>query len=149
MKYLIGTDIGTSGTKTIVMDTRGNLVGSDLQEYDVLTPRALWAEQWPQVWLKAAKDSLKNAVKKAGVSKKEIAGICISGLYGGSGIPLDEEMKPVRPCLIWMDRRAHEQERWVLDCIGRERIEKITHQGTDPYYGYTKILWIKDNEPEN
>lgn len=147
--YLIGTDIGTSGTKTIIMDTEGKLISSDLQEYDVLTPRALWAEQWPDVWVDGMKASIRNAVKKSGRDPKSIKGICISGLYGGSGIPVDENIKPVRPCLIWMDRRASEQEKWVTENIGRERIHKITHNGTDPYYGYTKILWIKHNEPEN
>lgn len=147
--YLIGTDIGTSGTKTILMDTTGTLISSDLQEYDVLTPKALWAEQWPDVWLNATLTSIENAVKKAGVPAGQIKGIAISGLYGGSGIPLDENMEPVRPCLIWMDRRAEEQEQWVLQNIGSQRLHEITHNGTDPYYGYTKILWIKDNEPEN
>lgn len=147
--YLMGSDIGTSGTKTILMDTSGKLVASDLQEYDVLTPKALWAEQWPDVWVDALKRSMKNAREKAGVKAEDIKGICISGLYGGSGIPVDEEMKPVRPCLIWMDRRAHEQEQWVLNNIDADTLYKITHNGTDPYYGYTKILWIKDNEPEN
>ena len=51
MNYLLGTDIGTSGTKTILMDTTGKLIAQDLQEYDVLTPKPLWAEQWPDVWL--------------------------------------------------------------------------------------------------
>lgn len=147
--YLMGSDIGTSGTKTIIMDTAGKLISSDLQEYDVITSKALWAEQWPDIWVDALKRSMKNAKEKAGVDSAEIKGICISGLYGGSGIPLDENMKPVRPCLIWMDRRAGEQEKWVLDHIGADLLQKITHNGTDPYYGYTKILWIKDNEPEN
>ena len=51
MNYLIGTDIGTSGTKSIVMDTNGALLASSLAEYGVTTPRALWAEQWPEVWV--------------------------------------------------------------------------------------------------
>ena len=149
MKYLIGTDIGTSGTKTIIMNLLGELVSQDLQEYDVLTPKPLWAEQWPDVWLDAAKCSIRQAVAKSGADPQEIAGICISGLYGGSGIPLDEGMRPVRPCLIWLDRRATEQEKWVLENIGEEKLKRITHNGADPYYGYTKILWIKDNEPQN
>ncbi|OPX45109.1 xylulose kinase [Ruminiclostridium hungatei] len=149
MNYLLGTDIGTSGTKTIMTDTAGNLISQDLQEYDVLTPKPLWAEQWPDVWIEAAKKSIINAVKKSGVNKDDVKGICISGLYGGSGIPLDESMKPVRPCLIWMDRRASEETKWVLDNIGEKKLKRITHNGADPYYGFTKILWIKNNEPES
>jgi len=131
------------------MDTKGNLIAQDLQQYDVLTPKPLWAEQWPDVWLDATKKSIRNTVEKSGVSPDQIKGICISGLYGGSGIPLDENMEPVRPCLIWMDRRAGEQGKWVLDNIGAEKLKKITHNGVDPYYGYLKMLWIRDNEPQN
>lgn len=149
MKYLIGTDIGTSGTKSILMDTEGNLIAQDMQEYDVLTPKPLWAEQWPDVWLEASKRSIRNVVAESGVVPQEVAGVCISGLYGGSGIPLNEDMKPVRPCLIWMDRRATEQEKWVTRHVDMDKLKRITHNGTDPYYGYLKILWIKDNEPEN
>lgn len=149
MKYLLGTDIGTSGTKTILTDIEGNLIAQDLQEYDVLTPEPLWAEQWPDVWLEATKDSIRNTVKKANLAAEDIKGIAISGLYGGSGIPLDDNMQPVRPCMIWMDGRAGEETKWVLDNIGEEKLLEITHNGANPYYGYTKILWMKNNEPEN
>ncbi|NEG96543.1 hypothetical protein CS006_00945 [Bifidobacterium primatium] len=149
MKYLLGTDIGTSGTKTVLMNTEGELIAQDLQEYDVLTPKPLWAEQWPDVWYRGAVDSIRNTVAKSGVAASDIKGIAISGLYGGSGIPLDENMEPVRPCMIWMDRRANEETQWVLDNIGEEKLLRITQNGADPYYGYTKILWMKNHEPEN
>lgn len=149
MNYLIGTDIGTSGTKTILTDLEGHLIDQDLQEYDVLTPKPLWAEQWPDVWMAAVKTSISNTVRKSGIKPENIKGICITGLYGGSGIPLDEDMKPVRPCVIWMDRRASAECKWVHEHIGEDRLKRITHNGIDPYYGYTKILWIKNNEPEN
>ena len=149
MNYLIGTDIGTSGTKTIIMDTNGNLVASSLEEYDVITPRPLWAEQWPDVWVDAVKATIKDVITRSKVRPEDVKGICISGLYGGSGIALDEDMNPIRPCLIWMDRRAGAQEAWLDENIGKQRIYTASHSGTDPYYGYTKILWVKDNEPEN
>lgn len=88
-------------------------------------------------------------MKKADIPPSAVKGICISGLYGGSGIALDEDMKPVRPCLIWMDRRATKEKQWVLDHIGEDRLQSITHNGADPYYGFTKMLWIKNQEPEN
>lgn len=149
MNYLLGTDIGTSGTKTILMDTQGKLIAQNLQEYDVLTPKPLWAEQWPEVWTDAALASIKETVKASGINPRDIRGIAISGLYGGSGIPLDDQMNPVRPCMIWMDRRADEEASWVLENIGEEKLLEITHNGADPYYGYTKILWMKNHEPEN
>ena len=59
---------------------------------------------------------------KSGVDAGDIKAIAISGLYGGSGIPLDENMKPVRPCMIWMDRRAQRESDWALEAIGEQRL---------------------------
>ena len=142
-QYLLGTDIGSSSTKTVITDEHGNVLASAVESCDILCPQNAWAEQWPDVWYEATKDSIRNTVAKAaeaGVKADEIKGIAISGLYGGSGIPLDENMKPIRPCMIWMDRRADEETKWVLDHIGEEKLLEITHNGADPYYGYTKIL---------
>ena len=150
MKYLIGTDIGTSGTKSILMDTNGKLIAQDLEEYDVLTPRPLWAEQWPDVWLKGVKDSIRAVVNESGISPDDINGIGLSGLYGGSGVPVDADMNPVRPDLIWMDRRAAGETEWVKEHVDLKRLSEITgNDVVDPYYGYTKVLWIKNHEPEN
>lgn len=150
MNYLIGTDIGTSGTKSVLMDTSGKLIAQSLVEYDVLTPKPLWAEQWASVWLAAAKQSIKQVVTNSGVTPTDIKGIGISALYGGSGIPVDADGKEVRQALIWMDRRAEEQVQWVKDHIDLQKLSDITGNDiVDPYYGYTKILWIKQNEPEN
>ena len=148
-RYFVGTDIGTSGTKTILVDTAGRVVSSSQEDYGILTPRALWAEQWPDVWLRAVKRTIREAVRKSGVVSGDVAGICISGLYGGSGIPCDDAWNAVRPCIIWMDRRADAQSRWVAERVGLEKLYEVTHNGADPYYGFTKILWIRDNEPAN
>ncbi|UZH07895.1 FGGY family carbohydrate kinase [Heyndrickxia coagulans] len=71
MNDLLGTEIGTSGTKTVLMDTEGHLIAQDLQEYDIITPRPLWAEQWPDVWLDATKASIRNTGQKSGISKEK------------------------------------------------------------------------------
>jgi sugar (pentulose or hexulose) kinase len=147
--YLIGTDIGTSSTKSILMDTSGRLHATSLVEYEVLMPKTLHAEQWPDIWVDAVKKTIREVVVNSGAKPQNVAGICISGLYGGSGVPCDEKMNAVRPCMIWMDRRAVKESKWVMDTIGAERLYSITTNGADPYYGFTKILWIKNNEPEN
>ena len=146
--YLIGTDIGTQGTKTVMVDETGKLISQSFREYGVITPRPSWAEQWPDVWLNAVIETLKECVERAGVNDGEIAGLAVSGLYGGSGIPVDKNMVQLRPALIWMDRRAREQTQWVKDNISREKIFDITGNYVDSYYGFTKIMWIRDNEPE-
>ena len=149
LTYLVGTDIGTLGTKTVVVDAEGQVKGSSFLEYGVITPKQGWAEQWPDVWEKAAQASIKAAIEKAKIDPKEIAGAAISSLYGGSGIPLDSEMKPIRPCIIWADRRATDECRWLRDNLGADALFKVTGNVIDPYYGYTKMLWIKNREPDN
>ena len=59
MAYLIGADIGTSGVKSVIMDSNGKSLGDKLVEHDVLTPQALWAEQWPDVWVRGLKESIR------------------------------------------------------------------------------------------
>lgn len=148
-KLLIGTDIGTSSTKSVLMDSYGKVLASSMREYGVLTPNPLWVEQWPEVWFDAVCETISEVVSSSKISSKDVAGICISGLYGGSGVPCDSEMKPVRPCIIWMDRRAQKQCDWVLENFTTDQLMSITSNGVDPYFGFTKILWIRDNEPEN
>ena len=149
LNYLVGTDIGTLGTKTVVVDSEGQIKGSSFEEYGVITPKQGWAEQWPEVWDRTANETIKTAIAKAKIDPKDIAGAAISSLYGGSGIPLDSEMKPIRPCIIWADRRATEECRWLRDSLGVEALCKVTGNVIDPYYGYTKMLWIKNKEPSN
>ncbi len=146
--YLIGTDIGTQGTKSVMVDEKGNVIAEATREYDVITPKPSWAEQWPDVWVKAVYETVREVVEKSGVKGKEIAGIAISGLYGGSGIPVDRNMEPLRPCLIWMDRRAIEETEWVKKNVPKDKIFGITGNYVDSYYGFTKMMWIRNNEPE-
>jgi len=149
LTYLVGTDIGTLGTKTVVVDSKGKVVGSAFEEYGVITPRQGWAEQWPDVWEKATHATMRRAIEKSKIDPKEIAAAAVSSLYGGSGIPLDREMKPIRPCIIWADRRATDECRWLRENVGVDALFKTTGNVIDPYYGYTKMLWIKNKEPGN
>ena len=147
MTHLVGTDIGTLGTKTVLVDTEGEVKASAYEEYGVLNPHPGWAEQWPDVWVQATFKTIRQTIEQSRIDPGDIAGACISSLYGGSGIPVDREMRPLRPCIIWADRRATKECRWVRDSVGTERIFEVTGNVIDPYYGYTKMLWIRENEP--
>lgn len=149
MSCLVGTDLGTLGTKTVIVDVGGKVKASAFQEYGVLTPKQGWAEQWPDVWADAAHKTISRAVKDSGVDPGDVAGLSISSLYGGSGVPLDREMKPIRPCIIWADRRATDECRWVREKVGVDALFQETGNVVDPYYGYTKMLWMREKEPGN
>lgn len=147
-EFLVGTDIGTQGTKTVVVDSSGKVVGSGSSFYSVDQPHPSWAQQWPEVWVEATCESIGEALDDSGVDPGRISGISVSGLYGGSGVPVDESLEPVHPCLIWMDRRATEEVSWVKENVDLDRLFEITGNYVDTYYGYTKMLWLKNNKPD-
>ncbi|MCC6193822.1 MAG: FGGY-family carbohydrate kinase [Burkholderiales bacterium] len=153
MTYVVGVDIGTQSTKALLCDERGRIVAQDSVAYQPDTPKPLWAEQWPSVWLRAVEDSIVGCMRQAADNERGfvpagVAAVCISSLYGGSGIPVDERMEPLHPCLIWMDRRAEAEVEWVRAHVDLDRLRRITGNGVDSYYGFTKMLWLKNHRPE-
>lgn len=147
-KYLVGTDIGTQGTKTVVVNPEGEVVGSGSSFYSAEQPFPAWAQQWPEVWEEATYEATRKALECSGIDPEEVAGLALSGLYGGAGVPVNEKLEPVHPCLIWMDRRATDEVKWVKDNIDLDRLFAITGNYVDSYYGYTKMLWLKNNRPK-
>ena len=147
MNYVMGVDIGTQSTKALLVDAQGTMIAQHRQGYSVDTPKVRWAEQWPQVWLDAVEACVAQCMVKAGVAKDQVRALCISSLYGGSGIAVDGQMTPLHPCLIWMDRRAGEQVAWVREHVDLDRLFTITGNSVDSYYGFTKMLWLKQHQP--
>ena len=145
---VIGVDIGTQSTKAVLVRTDGRIVATASQAYQVETPRPLWAQQWPDVWLDAVVACIRGVLAKSGAAAQAVQALCVSSLYGGSGIPVDADGKPTFPCLIWMDRRAQAEVDWVRANVDLERLYDITGNGVDSYHGYTKMLWLRDQQPQ-
>ncbi|MGH8844833.1 MAG: FGGY family carbohydrate kinase, partial [Advenella sp.] len=143
-KYIIGVDIGTQSTKALIAGTDGSVLAQASVAYHPDTPEPLWAQQDARVWLDAFLRSVRECVAHAlqkGVQQEQIAGLCISSLYGGAGIPVDASCQPLYPCLIWMDRRATAETDAIREQVDLERLFEITGNGVDSYYGFTKMLW--------
>lgn len=145
---LLGVDVGTTGAKALVADADGAVLAEHTAGYEVITPRPLWAEQWPHVWLEGLSEAVRGVLEHAQVDVGDVAGMAVSSLYGGSGIPVDADLEPVHPCLIWMDRRARAETQQVKDTVALDKLVEITGNGVDSYYGFTKILWLRDHEPD-
>ena len=143
---VIGVDIGTQSTKAVLVSADGRIVRQHAQAYQVETPRPLWAQQWPQVWLDAVVACVRGVMEST--SAEDVRAICVSSLYGGSGIPVDATGEAIHPCLIWMDRRAQDEVEWLRANVDLERLFDITGNGVDSYYGYTKMLWLREKQPE-
>ncbi|WP_092049992.1 FGGY-family carbohydrate kinase [Bhargavaea ginsengi] len=148
MNYLIGVDIGTQGTKAVLIDEKGTVLAHSYKGYEVETPRHSWAEQWPDVWEEATWQTISQVIAKAGVAPENIKAVGVSSLYGGSGIPVDKKMESVGPCIIWMDRRAEPETEWVRENIDSDELFAVTGNSVNSYFGFTKILWYKNNRPD-
>ncbi|MHA1733297.1 MAG: FGGY-family carbohydrate kinase [Promethearchaeota archaeon] len=146
---LIGTDIGTLGTKSVLADTEGNVLADAFVEYPIQTPRPLWADYPIEKPMAAAFETIGRVLKVSKVDPGDVRGVCISGLYGGSGIPCDADMREVRPCIPWLDQRATAECAWVEENVGAGRIAEVTGNCIHPYWGFTKMLWVKENEPRH
>ncbi|MDD6763116.1 MAG: xylulokinase [Clostridiales bacterium] len=146
MKYIIGIDLGTSGTKTVLFDSDGNVITSELYEYPMYQPENGWAEQDPDDWYNASVTTLKAVVSK--VNAEDIVCIGISGQMHGL-VMLDEDGKVIRPSIIWCDQRTAKECEQITQLVGKDRLMEIT--GNPAITGFTasKIMWVKNNEPEN
>lgn len=149
MGYLIGTDIGTLSTKSILATTDGNVLANSSIDYEIITPKPLWADFPMEKPLQAVYNTINNVIKQAKVNPKDIIGVCISGLYGGSGIPVEKDMNIIRPAIPWLDKRATAECKWIQESVGAEQIAKVTGNCIDTYWGFTKMEWIRINEPKN
>ncbi len=153
MNYLIGIDVGTSATKTVLFDENGNVISQSSYEYPMYTPENGWAEQEPLDWKTGVLTTVSNVVKE-GVSTGRVSdveyikGIGISGQMHGL-VMLDEKGDVIRPSIIWCDQRTGAEVEDMLGIMPREKWIEIT--ANPPLTGWTaaKILWVRKNEPEN
>ena len=105
MAYLLGVDLGTSGTKTVLFDESGAAVASATVEYPLYQPKNGWAEQDPNDWWNAARDTVRKVLSDSGVDAKDVKGLGISGQMHGL-VLLDEEGNPLRKAILWCDGRT-------------------------------------------
>lgn len=146
MQYLIGIDIGTSGTKTVLFDTEGNVIASHTVEYPLYQPQNGWAEQQPSDWWNAAAETLRAVT--AGVDPADIRGIGLSGQMHGL-VMLDEENEVIRPSIIWCDGRTAKECEEITQRVGQKRLIEITANPALTGFTASKILWVRNHEPEN
>ncbi len=146
MNYYIGADLGTSSLKLLLVDESGAIKKEVSRNYPVYYPAAGWSEQNPEDWWNAFKEGVKELI--TGFGKNDIKGVCVSGQMHGL-VVLDENDKVIRPAVLWNDGRTEKQTRWLNSEIGKEKLSRLT--ANIAFAGFTapKILWLKENEPEN
>src|SRR4051812_24556001 len=149
MPYLLGIDIGTSGTKTLICDEKGTVLATATAEHPISSPKPGWSEQNPEDWWKATCKATNAVVKKAKVRPTEIGGVGLSGQMHGSVFLPEGSAKPLRPALLWNDQRTAKQCDEITSKAGG-RAKLIEMVANPALTGFTapKILWVRENEPK-
>ena len=145
MRYVIGIDIGTSGTKTALFDEQGRKVASKTVEYPLYQPHEGWAEQEPRDWWCATVEGIRAVT--ADIDKTEIAGVGLSGQMHGL-VMLDGEGEVLRRSIIWCDQRTAHQCDEITERVGAVRLMEITKSPALTGFTASKILWVREHEPE-
>ena len=147
MEYVIGVDLGTSGTKTVLFSTDGQPIASKTIEYPLYQPQNGWAEQAPEDWWHAACGSMKEVISKSGINPKDIKGIGISGQMHGL-VMLDKSGNVLRRSIIWCDQRTAAECEEITNKVGAARLIELTANPALTGFTASKILWVRNNEPE-
>jgi xylulokinase len=143
---LLGIDVGTGGTRAVVIDENGTVIASATTEHEPFaSPQTGWAEQDPHAWWRATVKSLRNVLSQ--VNANEIASIGFSGQMHGA-VLLDDTNQVLRPALIWCDQRTSEQCQTITETIGASRLIELTSNPALTNFTLTKLIWVREHEPE-
>lgn len=144
--YYIGIDLGTSSVKLLLMDGEGKIHKIISKEYPLHFPHPGWSEQDPRDWMDAVTTGIRALTKDA--DRTQVAGIGAAGQMHGLVI-LDKNDQVIRPAILWNDGRTQAQADDLNHRIGKEMLTEYT--GNIAFAGFTapKLLWVKENEPEN
>jgi len=145
---LLGLDVGTGGTRAILIDRDGNVLGSHSADHaPISSPHTGWAEQSPDDWWRAAQLAIRGALTAVGRPASEIQAIGLTGQMHGA-VMLDASGAVLRPALIWCDQRTQPQCDWLTEKIGYDRLIELTCNPALPNFTLTKLLWVREHQPE-
>jgi xylulokinase len=146
--WFLGMDVGTGGTRAVLVDAAGKIVSSASSEHAPFrAAHPGWAEQDPEDWWRAAQEAIRSALAAAPEPREPIAAIGLTGQMHGA-VLLDEAGQVLRPSLIWCDTRTQPQCDWLTERIGYEKLIELTCNPALPNFTLTKLLWVKQHEPE-
>lgn len=149
MAHYLGIDIGTSGTKCLLIDESGMAIAEATATYPLATPKPLWTEQDPEDWWLATKTTIKSVMKKSKLKPHEVRAIGLSGQMHGS-VFLNAKGKVIRPALLWNDQRTSKEcEEITRRAGGRESLIRMVANPALTGFTAPKLLWLRNNEPKN
>jgi xylulokinase len=144
---LLGIDVGTGGTRAVVVDETGRVAASATSEHAAFaSPQTGWAEQDARDWWRATREAVRAALAAGVVSADEIVCVGLSGQMHGATL-LDERGEPLRPSIIWCDVRTDEQCRALTEQIGESHLIELVSNPALANFTLPKMLWVREREP--
>lgn len=144
--FFIGVDLGTSAVKLLLMDENGKIEKIVSKEYPLYFPHPGWSEQKPEDWFAQSMAGIKELVSEC--DRTQVKGISFGGQMHGL-VALDENDDVIRPAILWNDGRTGKQTDYLNNVIGKEKLSKYTANIAFAGFTVPKILWMKENEPED
>jgi xylulokinase len=147
--YWLGIDIGTGGSRALLVDAAGKEVASvTVAHRDMRMEQPLWAEQDPADWAQASFAAIRSVLDKASVTGTEVRGVGLSGQMHGL-VMLDRDAAVIRPSLIWCDQRSQPQVDFIHARLGRENVLQWIANPVLTGFTLPKLLWVRNHEPAN
>lgn len=149
MSLYLGIDVGTSGTKTLLVSSSGVVIAEANASYPMEQPRAGWTQQDPEDWWKATVKTVRQVMRKAKCKPADVKAIGLSGQMHGS-VFLDAKGQVIRPAILWNDQRtAAECDEITAAAGGRSKLIKMVANPALTGFQAPKILWLRNHEPRN
>ena len=142
----IGVDLGTSAVKLLLMNEKGGIEKIVSREYPIYFPQAGWSQQNPEDWYRETITGIKELVSEC--DKSQVAGISFDGQMHGLVI-LDKDDNVIRPAILWNDGRTYKECDYLNNVIGKDKLSEYTANISFTGFTAPKVLWVKNNEPEN
>ncbi|WP_125765398.1 xylulokinase [Levilactobacillus mulengensis] len=145
-KYVLGVDLGTSAVKVSALDHSGQIVAQESFDYDLIQKQPGYNEQNPEDWVSGTTVAIVRLILNDHLAAEDIEGLSYSGQMHGL-VLLDENKKVLRPAILWNDTRSTPQREEIEAKLGDEFVDITRNQ---PLEGFTltKLLWVKENEPD-
>jgi xylulokinase len=147
MSCWLGIDVGTGGTRAVLVNSGGKIASSFTAPHeDMIMERPLWAEQRPENWWDAATKAIRGVLAQSNLTGSAVLGIGLSGQMHGL-VMLDGADHVIRPALIWCDQRSQEQVDAINKQVGAETVLSCTANPVLTGFTLPKLLWVRDKEP--
>ncbi|MDR0342130.1 MAG: hypothetical protein LBI49_03280 [Nocardiopsaceae bacterium] len=147
MGYVIGIDVGSQSVKAVLCSPEGDTVATATHPCSMDHPRSGWSEQDPAQWREGIRATVHSLLARPALRPGEVTHLGLACQVDGV-VPVDDRMSPLRPAIIWLDRRAERQARELEERLGAAETFRLSGLNPDASHIAPKIMWLRDTEPE-